>query len=424
MPLRSYTFNITKNRWISIALLNLVIVATLGFLLRSKAVFAIPFISYTNFLHAHSHYAFAGWLTLLLMVLMVYELLGQESGKKRLYQNLILANALTSLAMLISFMLYGYHAVSIIFSTLFTFNTYAFSYFFIRDIRRADVSKPVYVLSVSALVFLVISSIAPYYMGYLSAIASKDFILFKDAVYSYLHLQYNGFFTLAVLALFFHRLKPDNRYVRLFSYALIVSVPLSIVHNYLWHEVPYFIKFISVSATLSLLIACYYLIRVCVRHKQLFYKTRGVVRYLAFLSLLAFFCKIFFPALLLSDTIAGMVYMNKGIVIGFLHLILLMFISLYLLKHLAVSGYFNLNRIGLRLALFVFATAVWLNEVVLFAQGLLTVLAIGSRVFLWLLWITALFLLLGAALIYIMQRIRIKSYQWSNKKYQYKLIKI
>ncbi|HEY1031003.1 MAG TPA: hypothetical protein VGD89_04475, partial [Flavipsychrobacter sp.] len=64
-----------KKAWLKIALANLVIVAILGFLLRSKIVFTIPFLDFKNTLHAHSHYAFGGWVTLALMVLMVYEIL-------------------------------------------------------------------------------------------------------------------------------------------------------------------------------------------------------------------------------------------------------------------------------------------------------------------------------------------------------------
>jgi hypothetical protein len=35
---------------------------------------------------------------------------------------------------------------------------------------------------------------------------SKNTLLYKDSTYTYLHLQYNGFFTLSVFALLLHAL--------------------------------------------------------------------------------------------------------------------------------------------------------------------------------------------------------------------------
>jgi len=57
--------------WINVALVNLVIVAGLGLLLRAKILFPLPLVDFRNTLHGHSHFAFSGWATLALLVLMV-----------------------------------------------------------------------------------------------------------------------------------------------------------------------------------------------------------------------------------------------------------------------------------------------------------------------------------------------------------------
>jgi hypothetical protein len=57
--------------WIKIVLFNLFIVATLGVLMRFKIGFEFPYFDQKNVQHAHSHFAFVGWVTQTLLVLIV-----------------------------------------------------------------------------------------------------------------------------------------------------------------------------------------------------------------------------------------------------------------------------------------------------------------------------------------------------------------
>src|ERR1035437_7778535 len=75
-----------KNFWINISLFNLCIVTMLGVILRSKSLFELPAIDYNHLLKAHSHFAFGGWVTLALMVLMVNAFLTESQKKQRVYQ--------------------------------------------------------------------------------------------------------------------------------------------------------------------------------------------------------------------------------------------------------------------------------------------------------------------------------------------------
>ena len=58
--------------WLKISLLNLLIVAILGLLMRYKIGFEFPFLDQKHLQHSHSHFAFSGWISHTLMVLMVY----------------------------------------------------------------------------------------------------------------------------------------------------------------------------------------------------------------------------------------------------------------------------------------------------------------------------------------------------------------
>ena len=78
--------NSKKQFWVTIALVNLSIVALLGVTLRSKILFPLKGIDFKYVLHAHSHFAFGGWITLALLSLMVYEILPDHLSRKKSYQ--------------------------------------------------------------------------------------------------------------------------------------------------------------------------------------------------------------------------------------------------------------------------------------------------------------------------------------------------
>ena len=67
-------------KWLVISFLNLMVVAILGVILRYKIAFYLPFIQQKHFLHSHSHFAFSGWLTQTLFVLLVHYL-GLKKGE-------------------------------------------------------------------------------------------------------------------------------------------------------------------------------------------------------------------------------------------------------------------------------------------------------------------------------------------------------
>src|SRR5580765_6248297 len=96
-------------RWLQISFLNLLIVAFIGVILRYKIAFSLPFIDQRYLLHGHSHFAFAGWITQVLMVLLV-QYLSQHKGDKVFteYRWLLYGNLITAYGMLVFFPLQGY----------------------------------------------------------------------------------------------------------------------------------------------------------------------------------------------------------------------------------------------------------------------------------------------------------------------------
>lgn len=393
-----------QNKWLAIATFNLLIVALLGLTLRSKILFSIPGIDFGNMLQAHSHFAFGGWITLCLFILMIYEILPPEVAKQKIYKWLLFSIELTTVGMLLSFPFQGYGAFSIFFSTLFIFITYIFSWCFVRDVLKTKPGKAVRLLSVSAVICLVISSVGPFTLAYILATHKVDMALYKDSIYTYLHFQYNGFFSLAAVALFINYFQKHfgaqtNKMMWKFAVALVCSIAPTLFLSFLWHPSNVLVHSIASIGCLLLVVTLVYFFSAfkTIKKEELtgmtpLAKGVGIISWLAFGIKTAVQIGILFPA------IGRAVFGDRPIIIGYLHLVMLGFLTLFLLFYLINIGFFN-NSKTFKTGIFIFAGAIIFNEVFLIAQGLTAMIMIGSTVYPLLLWLAAIGLTTGAALI-------------------------
>jgi hypothetical protein len=232
---------------------------------------------------------------------------------------------------------------------------------------------------------------------------SGNVILYKDAVYTYLHLQYNGFFTLAVFALLFNRienlfsatgLKNMNRFARLLNISIIPSLFLC----YLWHYPNTAFRIIAVTGSISMIMTfCFFLVTMFPLQKMR-NKVSGITFYIAILSMLSFALKMVLQSLTIFEKIGAEVFSNRPVIIGFLHLVLLCFITLYILSHFSHTGVLKNNKLS-QTAIAVFTTSVVVNEVLLMSQGLGIMLMESSKLFPWLLWTASIGLVMGSVLL-------------------------
>ena len=102
--------------WLRFSLLNLFIVAFLGVILRFKIGFEFPYLNQRNIHHAHSHFAFIGWITHTLFIIIV-NLIQDKSPTIQLnkYKLPIAVNLISAYGMLIAFFIGGYSIFSISF---------------------------------------------------------------------------------------------------------------------------------------------------------------------------------------------------------------------------------------------------------------------------------------------------------------------
>lgn len=402
-----------KNKWLSVSLVNLSVVALLGLILRSKILFSIPFLDFKSVLHAHSHFAFGGWITLALLTLMSYELLPAEKVRKKIYNYLLASIWLCSIGILVSFLYQGYGAYSITFSTIFIIITYTFTFIFCRDMVKSDSTQTIKLLSISALIFLVISSVGPFTLAYLLVNKIPDTVLYKDAIYTYLHLQYNGFFTLSVFALLFNKIAPSLskkplRRFHTFSWLLALSVIPSMFLSYLWHYPQLWLKIIAVIGCISMIACTAYFLSLAYSMRTI---RSGLTRqavHVGLIAMAAFLLKMIFQSMTIIPSLGPLVFSNRPIIIGFLHMVLLGFVSLYLLAHFIQAEILYTDRYSM-ISMWVFCTGVIMNEVILMFQGLEGMFMITSSLFPKLLWITGAWLLIGALMILVRKLIKERS---------------
>src|SRR5690606_20211873 len=133
------------------------------------------------------------------------------------YNWLLSANLLTAWGMLLTFPWEGYGIVSIIFSTLSIFVSYAFAFVYWRDLNGLPQRLAAHLWFKGALVWNVLSSLGPFGLAYMMAGDIRHEHWYLGAIYFFLHFQYNGWFFFACAGLLYSaNARPDRLSRRIF----------------------------------------------------------------------------------------------------------------------------------------------------------------------------------------------------------------
>jgi hypothetical protein len=392
----------SKAFWIGLSLLNLCIVALFGFVLRSKILFPLSFVDYRSVLSAHSHFAFGGWVGLCLLTLLVYNLLPEALSQKRFYQWMLAGIEISSLGMAVFFPFQGYSTVAIVFSSLYIIVTYVFAPVFVRDVYRHVQHKTVRLLAIVAVASLLVSAIGPLGLVYILLSNSTNSLLYRDSIYTFLHFQYNGFFTLAVWALFFRFLEQRQISVgpaaRQFAVLLCLSVAPALFLSLLWHGHALHYVFAAMGALLIVLATAQLVSFLLPLQKKGFFSQPLASTFWVF-AVLSFILKMILNVGTLVPSLGNAVYGDRPVIIGFLHLVFLGFVTFFVLSLLIEEGYFARRPKVVRFSFLLFAAGIIANEAFLMLQGLGILFKTNSGIFPWLLWLAAILLFTGACAI-------------------------
>ncbi len=359
-----------SKKWVQWGLFNLVVVALYGMLMRYKIAYDFPFFEQKNLLHAHSHFAFNGWISQMLyssLALILFPYL--SSAKRKKYNWLLIANLCCSYGMLIAFTAQGYHAISISFSSLAIVVAFVFCFSFIVDARNTAVSKAVICWASTGLILNLISVLGPACLAYMMASNNINSHLYLGSVYYYLHFQYSGWFFFASMALLIHNFSEAfgsvKKYYTIFTITVVPTFFLSI----LWVKLPLWLYILTVIASILQLVAWLTLLiklfAAIQKNKKLAFTWYNILFYTAGIAMSI---KFLLQAISVIPSLSQLVFGIRPIVIAYLHLILLGAYSTFILGYLFKNGYLKISVVA-KYASLSFVMGVLINEILLAIQG-------------------------------------------------------
>lgn len=347
------------------AVINFFIAALLGLLLRFNMVVPVPGIVAKFWLHAHSHFAMAGWIYTALMGAIFHNFIG--TGDKY-FRRLFYATLIACYGMLFSFPVKGYWWLSISFSTLYIIITYIFTYAVFKHTRDKRHLVSVKLLR-AALLFLCLSSLGAFALGPVMASGKTGSELYFNSIYFYLHFQYNGWFILTIAALLFRYLelravpfseKAGNNFYRLLTLSVF---PLYFLST-LWSNPGVLFNILSGTGALLQLAALVVLLALLNEVR----KTHKPPLIIVFIFLLVS-VKVCFQLPGSWQPLAELAYTYRNFVIAFLHLVMLGIVSFSLFAWGAATGIFRTGK-AFRMGMVVYTAGFILSEAIMVAQPL------------------------------------------------------
>ncbi len=365
---------IELKNWLKLSLLSLLWVGVLGVLMRYKIIFELPIFDQKHLQHAHSHFAFAGWITQTIMVFLVWFLNSQNiTQNAKSYKTILIFNLVLAYGMLISFTLFGYNWLSIFFSTASVFTSFAFSYLFYFDTKKIQRQ----IISIkwfnAALLFNIISSFGTFVLAYMMASKQLHQHTYLAAVYWYLHFQYNGWFFFACMGLLLQEVNitpQDYKQQNILFWLFFISCFPAYMLSVLWINLPSALFIITAFAAFLQVFAWAKFVLLFKKHFDVLkQKTQKYISLIINILCLATSIKFLLQLGSNIPSVSKLAFGFRPIVIAYLHLVLLAIISVFLIYYMHLKALFtNVNNAVLFTLLLVFG--IYFNELVLGIQGI------------------------------------------------------
>lgn len=398
---------ISKGRVIRVgvffALANFLITAGIGVFLRFYNLYPIPEVSTRNWIHAHSHTGFLGWIFMALAVLAFAIFLPKTARLNRRMYRLLIYLEVAVIGMLVTFPFMGYALPSILFSSFHMILTVLFVVLFFRHANKQDLSSK---FMKSALIFMLISGLGPLALGPIMVSGLKGTAVYDMAIYFYLHFQYNGWFTLAVFALAIRliedlgmkdELKSGTLALRLLVYATILTLALSALG---FSESPY-VRWVGLFGAALQLAAGFILLKIFfIKVRITPYLKNSWVKWCFGIALFSWLTKIMMQFLSGIPLITEFAYFNREAIMTYLHLSFLGFTSCFLIGILIYNSLLSTSGKLAKIGLGIFLAGIILMELALGLKSLPQIITVESFKFLsQLLFIDAILVFIGVGML-------------------------
>ena len=363
--------------WLRFSVFNFFLVSVLGVLMRYKIAYSLPIVDQKHVQEAHSHFAFYGWITQIIYVLIIRYLHGILPAQQlKKYHTLLVINAISAFVMVPSFIYSGYYWLSIAASTAALLTSFVFFFFLLTDLKgKQDLAKPWFL---GGLFFAVISSIGVFGLSYMKSFGNMTQDFYLGSTYYYLHFQYNGFFIFSGIGLLIHSLKEigseisekDNKVIFwLMFIGCIVGFGLSV----LWMKMPLWIFIAIILGTIVQTIGAIKLYLIVKKNwTKLVLNFSALQRFVLMYVGFAFFAKIVLQLGSTIPVLSQFAFGFRNVVIAYLHLILLMCVSVFFINQILATNVFKITKpvtTGLKLLLL----GIFLNEAVLGLMGVFSI---------------------------------------------------
>jgi hypothetical protein len=327
----------------------LILAAVIGLVLRYHLIAPITSLVYSNWLHAHSHLMFLGWLFNFFNLVFVYYFL-RDKWESR-YKLLFYGNQILLIGMFVFFPLQGYSVITIVLSTLHTILSAIFCIRYIMDTGDQKKSLSRW-LAVWALICFLISSLGPFSLAGIMANNLDHTKWYFFAIYFYLHFQYNGFFFFGILSVFFRQMEEkkipvDVNIIRKLVTIFIAAVFPAYFLSILWATPGLVYNILGFAAAGMQVIAFTYFVKHLGSLKERLKPSFHLLSYnLLKLVLAAFALKFLLQVLSAFPYFAKMAYDNRYFVIAYLHLVLIGGISFFVIAWYVEKNFIkNIHKI-------------------------------------------------------------------------------
>jgi len=323
-------------------------------------------LNYRFLTHAHSHVAMLGWVCLMLFTLFVHYFIPE---KPKSFTRLFWLTEFAVVGMMVSFPLQGYAAVSITFSTLHIFCSYYFVHLIWK--HQKGNSTVTQKLLKTALIFMSISTIGVWCLGPAVSILGSGSAFYQIAIQFFLHFQFNGWFLIGVVAVFFHLLKvEDSKIFRQFYVLLITSTALTFALPIQWFAPHVSLLWINGFGIILQVITLYIFFKILKSKQLILIKNENtLVLYLYGFALVCFLLKVVFQTISILPQFSEVVFNHHNFVIGFIHLLMLGMISGFLFSFILKSQLVSISW-TLYLGVCTFVLGFVFTEILLFIQGI------------------------------------------------------
>lgn len=344
--------------------------------MRYKIEFEFPILLQKHLQQAHSHFAFSAWVSLLLMVLMVDSVKSQlQKNNLILFEIFFIIQLIMSYSMLFSFTIQGYGTYSILFSTISIINFIFFSIYWKFNSYKFHHLKHTKWLT-TGILFHLISYIGTGYLVFISITNQFNHKLYLSSVYWFLHFQYNGWFLFCLIGLFVsylnNKLFIQYNFNILYWILTICCLPtfgLSI----LWIKLPFTIYLITMFSTIVQYISFIYTFLILIKkHSHIFNKIAILNKRILLFLLISYLFKLTLQLISTVPIISHWAFGFRPIVIAYLHLVLLVFTSSFLIAILILNEKIILNKSS-NISLIMFFVFIIINELLLVTQGIASI---------------------------------------------------